>query len=67
VSSNSIDRINAAVRACLDRCYGSESPIAELGLFLDEKRHAGELNDSEASQVRTTVSRILGHIAGDYE
>ena len=64
MSESSSERINRAVRKCLDRCYAAPSPLVEMGLFLEEMRKSGELNESEAAQVQITVSRILGQITG---
>jgi hypothetical protein len=52
------ERINKAIRDCLQRCQGTESPVACLALFCDELRQGG-WNDSEVLTVEVAVIRIL--------
>ena len=67
MSDQDLDRINAAVRECLSRCYASaERPVIEVGRYLMELRSAGWA-DSEVSLVRATVAKFLRQLAGDVE
>ena len=51
-------RINDAIRDCVERCRGQESPLACLVLHLDELRQAG-WSDFDLRVVETAVVRLL--------
>jgi hypothetical protein len=62
-----LDRINAAVRDCLARCFASgDRPVIEVGQYLTELRAAGWA-DSEVSLIRATVAKYLRQIAESLE
>lgn len=52
-------KINTAIRACLDRCYGAESPLAAMAQFLADLRRRPEWKQAEVEEVEVTVRRIL--------
>jgi hypothetical protein len=53
------DRINATVRACLDRCYESDNASACIAAFMHELRASGQWSERDLSAVYSTVLRVL--------
>jgi len=67
VADQDLDRINAAVRECLARCYASpDRPVVEIGNYLTELRRSG-WGDAEVSLVRVTVAKYLRQVAGEVD
>ena len=65
--SQELDRINAAVKECLTRCYASQDrPVFEVGNYLTELRNAG-WGDTDVSLIRATVAKSLRKMAGGIE
>ena len=56
------EKINNAVQDCLNRCRGSETPLATLARFCDDLRQSG-WNETEIRAVETAVVRMLGAIS----
>lgn len=57
------ERINGAVRDCLDACRAAEYPIAHLAVFLRRLKAAG-WEDADLRRVERTVVKILTAIVG---
>jgi hypothetical protein len=57
-----VERVNAAIRECLDRCYISNNPSAEIAAYLKELMLLGWTPD-EIADTRSCVLRILLRIA----
>jgi len=51
-------KINVAIRDCISRCRGNESPLSCLASFVDELRHAG-WSEAELRVVEKAVVRLL--------
>jgi hypothetical protein len=65
--TSELDRINTAVRECLNRCYSCEErPVVEVGNYLIELR-GQSWGESDVSLVRATVAKILRQLAGEIE
>jgi hypothetical protein len=52
-------RINAAIRACLQRCYGPRPPLSCLAEYVAELRADPAWTDREIGEVERAVHRIL--------
>jgi len=52
-------RVDDAIRACLDHCRGRDSPLASLLAFVEELRHAG-WNDFDRRVVEKAAMLLLG-------
>lgn len=52
-------RINAAIRTCLQRCYGSKPPIDAIAEFILELRADPAWTERDVLEVETAVRRIL--------
>jgi hypothetical protein len=52
-------RLNAAIRTCLQRCYGSKPPIDVIAEFILELRADPAWTDRDVLEVETAVRRIL--------
>lgn len=55
-------RMNAAVRACLNECYHSTEPLVSLAAFIESLRRFGNWREAELLQIETTVRRILNSV-----
>ncbi len=53
------DKINAAVRACLDQAYRSTDRLAAKERFLAHLRASAAWSDEEVSTIADAVNRIL--------
>ena len=61
VAPHSSPAIQAAVNACLARCYASDPPIAALAEYLDELRGQG-WDEPDILSVEITVRRVLAKV-----
>ena len=66
VSEPSLDRINAAVRECLSRCFQAEDAVATIRNYIAQLRNQG-WTEPEVALVRATVTRFLRQLAGELE
>ena len=55
----SVERINNAIRSCLDRCYESDHATGSVAVFVQELRDSGEWTNEELQAVYSTVMRLL--------
>jgi hypothetical protein len=53
------DKINAAVRACLESVPHGGSPLAHMAAFIETLKTDHKLSDEEVREVETVVRRIL--------
>lgn len=56
------DRINAAVRNCLQQCYRSKDQIATVAAFIEHLKDSIGWTNSEIRSVELAVLRILGSV-----
>jgi len=56
------DRLNDAVHECLERCYQTESALAELAAFLIELKSMPGWRDSEIHAVELAVLALLSGV-----
>jgi hypothetical protein len=61
------DRINAAIRECLDRCYASQTPIPCLAEYVALLGSDPEWSPAEVSEVENGVRQMLRRIMLDPE
>ena len=59
MSEHQIARINRAVNSCLNRCYATDQPLAELADFIFHLRNSPHWNDADITLVETRVLRML--------
>lgn len=59
----SVDKINRAIRECLQRCYGSDDTIATVAGFVGELQDSIGWTVEEIHAVELPVLRMLGIIA----
>ena len=55
----STNRIDNAIRCCLDRCYESDNSTASVAAFMEELRDSGEWTSDELQAVYFTVTKLL--------
>jgi hypothetical protein len=65
VDDRDLERINAAVRECLSRCYSHENPLLAIAEYFEELKATGQWNDAELALVRARVSLLLRQLAGE--
>ena len=63
----STDKINGAIRECLNRCYSSPTPVLSLTEFLKALRESGEWKRDEVAKVRSAAVHILRNVAAPEE
>jgi hypothetical protein len=56
---SNIDRINAAIRECLEACYESQAPLPCLAEFVTKLRADDAWRDAEVQEVETAVRQML--------
>lgn len=56
---SSLERINAAVRECLDRCYASSDPFECWSEYIETLRADRTWNRHAVEQVQQATRRIL--------
>jgi hypothetical protein len=57
------DKINLAIRECLDRCYASPTPAVALADYLKQLSRSDGWQASEVNEVRTRAIRIFRNVA----
>ena len=57
-----VAKINEAIRACLERCYGDKTPLASIADFIGELREDPTWREAEVEEVESTVLRMLSLI-----
>jgi hypothetical protein len=65
VSDHLLERINAAVRECLARCYAQGNPLVAMAEYFEELRRSGRWKNAEIALVRARVSRLLRQLGGE--
>jgi hypothetical protein len=65
VSDHDLERINAAVRECLARCYSRENPLLALAEYFEELKASGQWKDAELALIRARVTLMLRQLGGD--
>jgi hypothetical protein len=58
------DRINEAIRQCLDGCYRAQLPLSHLAEFVAKLRADPTWRESDISEVEIAVRQMLKGIAG---
>jgi hypothetical protein len=56
---NNPDRINAAIRDCLQRCYESRFPLPILAEFMGKLRADPDWREAEVQEVEAAVRQML--------
>jgi hypothetical protein len=56
---NDPDRINAAIRHCLERCYESRAPLPCLAEFAGKLRADPAWREAEIQEVEAAVRQVL--------
>ncbi len=56
---NNSDRINAAIRDCLEGCYESQTPLPRLAEYVANLRADPAWRDSEVMEVEVAVRQML--------
>lgn len=64
--SPDMERINAAVRACISECVPSSNPSVAILIYLKSLRAKG-WSEGEVAIVRQTVTHFLRQLAGQVE
>jgi hypothetical protein len=59
------NRINAAIRECLDQCYASQTPLPCLAEYVALLRGDPGWSDAEVAHVENTVRQILKGIVSE--
>lgn len=54
-----VNRMNNAIRACLDECYAADNPLATMAEFVRRLRQNPQWRESEIDEVEVTVRRML--------
>jgi len=54
-----VDRLNHAVKICLNRCVADKAPIARLAEFCELLRTRSEFRDVEVNAVDAAARRLL--------
>jgi hypothetical protein len=65
VSDHELERINAAVRECLTRCYSSENPLVAMAEYFEELKATARWKDPELTLIRARVTLILRQLGGE--
>ena len=58
-----LNKINRAIRDCLDRCYVSPTPAVALADFLKHLSRSDGWQAAEVNEVRTRAIRIFRNVA----
>ena len=58
-------RINQAVRACLERCYGADNMTRCVAAYMEELRFSREWDTNELQAIYSTVLRMLRALRSD--
>jgi hypothetical protein len=66
VAAQDLNRINAAVRECLSRCFAADNTAVVIREYLKQLRAQG-WTEGEIGLVRATVTRFLRQIAGEVD
>jgi|GEM_PF-3125950 len=61
----SVERINAAIRDCLDRCYASQVPFATWSAYINRLWADTSWNKADVEQVHRATRRILKALVTD--
>jgi hypothetical protein len=64
---NKPDRINAAIRDCLQRCYESQVPLHSLAEFVGMLRANPDWREAEVQEVEAGVRQMLKGIMSPAE
>jgi hypothetical protein len=59
-----VDRINDAIRQCLDGCYRAQFPLAYLAEYVAKLRADETWREAEVQEVEVSVRQMLKGIAG---
>lgn len=59
------NRINAAIRECLDQCYASQTPIPCLAEYVAMLGGDPDWSDAEVAEVENAVRQMLKRIMLD--
>jgi hypothetical protein len=59
------NRINAAIRECLDQCYASQTPLPCLAEYVAMLRGDPAWSDAEVAQVENAVWQMLRGIVSE--
>lgn len=59
IETGDLERVNAAVRDCLDRCYGSEDPFQCWAQYVESLRDDRTWNRHDVELVEQGTRRIL--------
>ena len=62
MSDNAAAKINNAIRACLERCYGDKTPLATIAKFLTDLRQDPTWKEAEIEEVQAAVLKMLSLI-----
>jgi hypothetical protein len=52
-------KVYGAVRRCLDKCFGTVSPLVQATAYLDSLRRDAQWTPQEASEVESLVLRAV--------
>lgn len=56
-------KVNAAIRTCLHRCFGTSHSLAQMAGYLGELRAAGGWREAEIHAVERAVIKVLNGVA----
>ena len=59
MSNDTLSKVNAAVRDCLDQCYPSTQPLATLAAYLIKLSNNPDWKQEEIDAVEAGVVRML--------
>ena len=65
MADHDLERINAAVRECLARCYSLKNPLVAMAEYFEELKATGTWNDAELALVRARVTLLLRQLGGE--
>ena len=57
------EKMNQAVRDCLDSCYASETPFAALATFGEQLSNRTDWTADDVAEVTLRAVRLLSHVA----
>lgn len=64
MSKKMVERINRAIKDCLELCYQNSMPLGALGEFMDRLRADPSWNEAEIEQVERGVLQMLAALSG---
>ena len=64
MSKKMVQRINQAIKDCLEGCYQNSMPLGALGEFMDRLRADSSWNEAEIEQVERGVLQMLAALSG---